>query len=406
MRILHITAQKPDSTGSGTYLAETVRAFDRMGFSQAVVCGVAEADQIDLPSGVLARAVRFDTPELPFHVVGMSDNMPYPATRYRDMTPAMVEAFKGAFDRAFDDVLAQFTPDLVICHHLYLVCAVMAHRAWSCPICGLSHSTDIRQMRKIPLERAYIREGVGRLDLIFALHQAQAEEIRQVYGVEPGRISVVGSGYNAGIFNMAARTDAWQDAGLDSARKPVELVYAGKIWGKKGVPNLISALDYLPCEPTSLALRLAGGYSSQDEYDRIVRQAQSCRYTVEFLGKLSQPQLARAYGRADVFVLPSFFEGLPLVVIEALACGCKAVVTDLPGIRPWINANLPDAPVFFVEPPRMRNTDEPEPADLPAFERRLADALAQAIKVPARTCDTTGLSWDALARRIVAASQR
>ena len=62
MRILHITAQKPDSTGSGVYLAETVRALDRAGHEQAVVCGIAPGDPVDLPQGVRVRPVVFDTP--------------------------------------------------------------------------------------------------------------------------------------------------------------------------------------------------------------------------------------------------------------------------------------------------------------------------------------------------------
>ena len=67
---------------------------------------------------------------------------------------------------------------------------------------------------------------------------------------------------------------------------------------------------------------------------------------------------------SDVFVLPSFYEGLPLVTIEALACGCKVVATDLPGVRPWMEAMLPGAPVTWVASPRMTDVDTPVAADL------------------------------------------
>ena len=63
--------------------------------------------------------------------------------------------------------------------------------------------------------------------------------------------------------------------------------------------------------------------------------------------------------QSDVFVLPSFYEGLPLVIIEALACGTYVICTDLPGIRNWIDQNLPDNGVVFVEPPKRVNEDEP-----------------------------------------------
>lgn len=100
MNILVITAQKPDSTGSGVYVAETVRAFSSAGHDVALVAGIDVADETTLPKGVAFHPVRFRTPKLPYPVCGMSDQMPYEATRYRDMTPEMCERFKHAFDQA------------------------------------------------------------------------------------------------------------------------------------------------------------------------------------------------------------------------------------------------------------------------------------------------------------------
>ncbi|MGI6535851.1 MAG: glycosyltransferase [Eggerthellaceae bacterium] len=424
-RILNITAQKPDNTGSGVFLAENVRAFHALGCEQAVIAGIGPNDEPRFPEGVLFRPVRFETPRLPFPVVGMSDEMPYKATRYRDLTPEMLERFCAAFDEALDDVLERFQPDLVLCHHLYLVCALTAHRDWDVPVVGISHSTDIRQMRQIPLERDYVREGVARLSGIFALHEAQKADIVETYGVSPRMVTVMGTGYNSGVFRRA-----------EGCRRPgsANVVYAGKIWEKKGVPSLLRAVDALtdaagailpapagdvacgadgPETPGAdvlsgrhLRLRLAGGYSNRDEYERIRAQASGCQADIAFLGRLPQADLARAYNEADVFVLPSFFEGLPLVTIEALACGCKVVVTDLPGIRPWLSANVPDAPVRYVAPPRMRNVDEPDADDLPRFEADLARAIRASLADPAPSCEVSHLSWEGLCGRMLEWARR
>ena len=134
-------------------------------------------------------------------------------------------------------------------------------------------------------------------------------------------------------------------------------------------------------------------------------------FPVTFEGKLPQPDLAHLYNASDVFVLPSFCEGLPLVVVEALACGCKVVVTDLPGLRPWVTSQMPGAPVVYVEPPAMVSCDEPEAAALPAFEERLAAALVKAAEMPrptaaqARAC-TGHLSWTSLAERMLTEALR
>ncbi len=59
------------------------------------------------------------------------------------------------------------------------------------------------------------------------------------------------------------------------------------------------------------------------------------------------------------FILPPFFEGLPLVVIEALACGCGVIVTELENIKEWFDDDfLKLNAVKFVPVPPLKNVDE------------------------------------------------
>lgn len=399
MRILTISAQKPDSTGSGVYLAQTVRAFRAAGHEVAVIAGVDADDDPALGEGVLFHPVRYRTPDLPFPVCGMSDQMPYASTRYRDMTPDMVARFEAAFSAAIADVARTFEPDLVICHHLYLVAAVTVEAGLPCPVTAVCHSTDLRQMRSHGLERERIVSAVRALDLVFSLHEAQKREIEDVYGVPAERIRVAGTGYDRTVFREGLNPRA-----VDRA----EVSYVGKISRKKGVESLLRCLDLLPLPKDRLAVLLVGGHSTEDDLARMRALAKEVRFPVEFAGKVDQDELVRTYQRAHVFVLPSFYEGLPLVVIEALACGCRVVVTDLPGIREWLDESVPGAPVTYVQPPRMVGVDEPAQEDLPAFEQRLARAIersAQEALQPARCedapVDMARLSWNALGARML-----
>lgn len=404
MKILHVSAQKPDSTGSGIYLAQTVAGFDRLGHEQAIIAGIGPEDAPVLPANAQFFPVRFETDRLPFPVVGMSNVMPYKATRYCDLTPEMAEQFKAAFSQKLEEVLAVFTPDLVVCHHLYLAAAVMVHELQRhalenpalapCKIVAICHSTDINQMRMHDLECSYIIEGMQMLDEALALHAPQALEISDMYGIGPDRIRVIGTGYD--------RSQFFPESGVrqEGARR---LVYVGKIWRRKGVESLIRAIGMLPEEDAPSETVLVGGYSDQAEYDHAFALAEACKYPISFAGVVSQQGLIDAYNRANVFVLPSFYEGLPLVILEAMGCGCNVVATDLPGIQEWICAHLPDAPIWFVEPPRMQTTDDPDPAALPAFEQHLAQVLAEALSAPTPQVDTTPLSWDAVCARILAA---
>ena len=107
--------------------------------------------------------------------------------------------------------------------------------------------------------------------------------------------------------------------------------------------------------------------------------------------------------QSDVFVLPSFFEGLPLVLLEAMACGMSAICTDLPGIRSWLNQTVPEHGVLFVRPPEMVNADEPIADSLPDFERRLAAAIDTVGFMPEPNLEQVKqVSWDGLCERMTA----
>ncbi len=404
MNILHISAQRPDSTGSGVYLNETVNALWRQGHHQAVVAGVTLTDRSPFDSEILFAPVHFGGDDLPFPVVGMSDVMPYPSTRYRDLTPKMVAQFKAAFTETFDNVFAQFSPDIVICHHLYLACSVLAqwfenHPAERarCSFRAVCHNTDLRQYESHGLEREAINRAVRSLDVAFALHEQQADEIVELHGVRREAIRVTGTGYNDRMFfpDLRKRTSATQ-----------QLVYVGKLWKQKGLMELFDALNLLPAEiADGLSLLLVGGYSNQAERDEIVARAQSCQVACTFAGQVSQAGLIEAYQQSSVFVLPSFSEGLPLVAIEALACGCKVVMTDLPGTRAWFNQSVPHAPIWYVEMPPLAFDDAWHIATGDArtrFSHQLAHAIEEALAADEQPCNMSELSWGSLAKRLIA----
>ncbi|WP_165043955.1 glycosyltransferase family 4 protein [Adlercreutzia sp. ZJ138] len=405
MRILSITAQKPSSTGSGVFLTEMVSSLARAGHEQAVVFGSMPDDPpaFDLATdgplhSVHAYPVRFKTQTLPFAVAGMSDDMPYEATRYRDFTPDMLQAFTQAFSHVIERALSEFKPDLIICHHLYIVTAVTTQLDPTCPVVGICHGTDIRQMGKHDLCNDFVCEGIRHLNRAFALTADQAELICECYGIAPERVTVLGTGYNSLDFRPL-ECNATERADKPTANS---VLFVGKVCGKKGVPSLIRAANLLAAEGVcDLHVRLIGGFSDAEEHARIEAQAHSSTVPIELAGKVPQDELINSYQRSHVFVLPSFFEGLPLVLIEAMACGCVAVATDLPGVRPWLASVAPDAPILFVQPPRMCNVDEPLEEDLPRFERDIADAIRTALTRDGAPDTVTHLSWDALVARLM-----
>lgn len=394
MKLLHIIAQKPDSTGSGVYLAALVDSLARKGCGQAVIAGIDCDESPVFPEDTLLYPVRFNTCEVPFPIVGMSDEMPYPSTRYCDLDSSMVNCFEQAFCGQLERALREFQPDAIICHHLYLLTAIVRERVNSIPVYAFCHSTDLRQLKKHGLERERIVAAVRQLDKVFALHDAQKQEIMDIFKLPYDHIEVVGIGYDATIFAPIA-ADGQKHNDVET------IVFVGKISEKKGVKSLIRSLDHLDFDPAKVRFRLIGGQGNQAEYQEICQLAAASRFDIELPGKMPHHELAREYCSANTFVLPSFHEGLPLVAIEALACGCKVVLTDLPGIRSWLETQAPAAPIRYVEPPALRNTDEPTPGSLPTFERALAAALGESVRAPHSPVEVQHLSWDGLVDRVL-----
>lgn len=392
MRILSVTAQKPDSTGSGVYLTELVRGFDKLGCTQAVVCGTVQGEEILFPQGVQVFPVHYSSRELPFPVCGMSDEMPYESTRYRDLTEKMTRQLMRAFRKKLTEAVEAFQPDVILCHHLYFLAALVRQMFPQIPVYGQCHGSDLRQLGTNAWQADWIKSEIRNLNGIFALHEAQKKQICSMFDLPENRVTVMGTGYNSDVFFIGEKT---------GEKQKIRFLFAGKISEKKGVYRLLRCLDQLQ-HPERVELNLAGGCGSPEELEKFRSLGAAAPCTVNFLGKLDQRTLAKRMNENDVFILPSFYEGLPLVLIEAMACGLKTICTDLPGIRPWLDKALPCNGTLFVEPPKMRNADEPVASELPGFELRLAKAMEAVTDMPLPDPKQVGrLSWTALCEQFL-----
>ena len=392
MKLLHIIAQKPNSTGSGVYMAELVNAFNHLGINQEVIAGISMDDTTCLFEPANFSPVVYNSEELPFSVLGMSDEMPYPSTCYNQLTPEMVDCFRQAFLARITPIIESFQPDYIFCHHLYLLTAIVREHYPQQKIYGFCHGTDLRQFKKNPLLRTYIKTQIQKLDLIFALHQPQKEDICDLFSLPNFQVNVIGSGYNQLIFHSSSM----------HTKPSNTIVYAGKISEKKGIKSLLRSLHYLPQVFPSFELALAGGNGVAHEMETIHHLAETAPIPVHFLGRLNHKELATVLQQASVFVLPSFFEGLPLVIMEALACGSKVICNDLPGIAQWVTQHIPNHGIQFIPLPPMINLDEPDPLFLDDYEKKLGEAIAFALASPKNTIpDMSKITWEGLATSLL-----
>lgn len=131
------------------------------------------------------------------------------------------------------------------------------------------------------------------------------------------------------------RQDLGDKLGADTAKHL--FCFIGRITAQKGLDILIEAIERLPKQ----ALEQFELYVFGDGEDRLPLETRSTvgGLPVRFLGEM--PNAGRFLPAFDAVLLPSRFEGLPLVMLEAMEVGTLAIVTTAPGLRDAIPANWP-----------------------------------------------------------------
>jgi glycosyltransferase involved in cell wall biosynthesis len=390
-------------TGSGITLDALVREAQRRGWDQHVLCGLPVKQPTPAVGGLPAErvlAVRFGPQgHLPFPVPGMSDVMPYPSTIWSKMTREQLDRYRAVWRLQVRRTIEAVQPDVVHVNHLWVLGALVKDACEDRPSVLHCHGTGLRQLELCPLLVKEVIAGNRRHDRVLALHDAQAATIREVLGVTSDRVHVVGAGFQEEIFHAAPAANDASRAG--------HALYAGKLADAKGLPWLLNAVGKATAARGPFTLHVAGDGQGPEAMSLRARMA-ALAHQVHFHGLLEQPALADLMRRCAVFVLPSLYEGLPLVLVEARACGCRLVATDLPGIRERLLPVLGDD-LTLVPPPRLVNADQPMREDLPAFTEHLAAALAAALdREPVEPGDDilTPFTWRAVFARVEAVWDR
>ncbi len=402
-RILHLLSQRPGRTGSGVTLAALVRHAAADGWDQRVVVGVPRDEQPRLPPlpPEHIAPLRFGTADLPFPVPGMSDVMPYQSTVFSRLTEAQLDRYRAAWRRHLAVVGRTWRPRLVHAHHLWLTTALARDVFPNAPLVAQCHATALRQRELCPRLADAARAGCRRADHFLVLHEEHARAVADWLDVPRARITVAGAGYREDLFRVT-------EPGRPRRRR---MLYAGKLAAAKGVPWLLEAAAPLLAADQELELHLAGG-GGGEEAAALAERLHALGPRVVWHGPVDQARLAALMNAAAVFVLPSLYEGLPLVLVEAAACGCRLVATALPGITTVLAPALGDR-LRLVSPPRVRHGQRPDPADLPAFTARLRAALGTALAAagdrppsPPPAAALEPFTWGAVYRRVRAVWER
>lgn len=194
------------------------------------------------------------------------------------------------------------------------------------PFLVTSHGADLYALRSGPLQALKC----------FVLRRAQAATVVSramrdavaALGADIAKVSVVPMG-----VDMAGRFVP--DGAVQRSRS--ELLFVGRLVEKKGLRHLLEALPAVLRERPDVTLTIAGFGPEEERLKAQVREL-GLQDAVRFLGAVAQKDLPGLYRRAALFVAPFVRaesgdqEGLGLVLVEALGCGCPVLAGDVPAV--------------------------------------------------------------------------
>jgi len=377
-----------------------VTAAGKRGYEQRVIVAAPHDDPspkvADLPDKSIHPLV-FPAIDMPFALPGMSDVMPYESSVFSQLRADQLKKYQHTWTQHVAAVIAEFQPELIHCHHVWLLSSLLKDVAATIPVVVHCHATGLRQMVLCPHLAEAVSRGCSRSEAFVVLHRGHAVELAEKLGVSMDRISIVGSGYDASVFYPADEV----------VRSSPLIAYAGKLSHAKGLPQLLDVMDRLQKTHPQVLLQIAGTGSGDEA--TAIRDRVGTMSNVEWLGQVDQPRLAQLFRQATVFVLASFYEGLPLVLVEAAACGCQLVASELPGIVEQLKPVLGDR-LNLVPLPEMESIDRPLASGLPDFVNRLETSIVAAMVHSGDDCDIAAglrdMSWAGVFQRIEAVWSR
>ncbi|WP_077368196.1 glycosyltransferase family 4 protein [Anaerosalibacter sp. Marseille-P3206] len=368
MRILHVLAQLPSKTGSGVYYSNLIEGFKKYNHEQKAIFGYQDEYKWDILNNKDQYPVAFKSEELPFPIVGMSNVMPYENTLYSSMTEEMVEMYREVFRKKLEQAKEDFVPDIIFAHHLWILTSLVREVFPDTKIIGICHNTDLRQAKMNPhLKDKYV-DRIHELDYVFSASEHQKDEIVNEYGIDRNKIIAVGGGFNQKIF-YPPKVKKYDDK--------VRLVFCAKIDPSKGIYELIEVYKSLGIENVTLDIIGIPNEDNKKKIEEYIVDDSSIRlYNVE-----NQVALGEELRNKDIYLMPSYYEGLGLMAIESLACGLYVVTTEIEALMTLLGEEIKDSGVIkYVPLPRIYDTDKPVKEDLPEFKENLKKAILTQIE--------------------------
>ena len=249
--------------------------------------------------------------------------------------PLVSRPFNGSMAaRALLPQIRAFAPDLIFSIFLYpdAYAALKIGRALSVPVVAMGIGSDIHSIGD-RFSAMHTRTLLREVDFLVAV----SDDLRKkavALGAPLEKTRAIVNGCDLSVFHVRDRLEARRNLSIDLDSEAV--VYIGRMDVKKGLRELVGAATALHPKHPNLHVHLVGEGPDRSLIESAIKANSASEY-IHLLPACSFDQVAVWMAAADLVTLPSYMEGCPNVVLEALACGRPVVATHVGGIPEIMN---------------------------------------------------------------------
>lgn len=202
----------------------------------------------------------------------------------------------------------------------------MAKKLFDIPYIVYCHGSDVyfpwrfkKMISKWVLENA---------DAIIVLTENMKKEINS-FGFNLKNIFIIPNGIEPNESKDLSRNDMRKDLKIDEVEKII--LFVGTLKNVKGIKYLIKAINIVKEKGLKTKLLLIGDGEQKKELEKLSDKL-NLKENVNFIGRVNNKEIYKYMVASDIFVLPSLSEGLPVVILEAMASGLPIIATKVGGV--------------------------------------------------------------------------
>jgi glycosyltransferase involved in cell wall biosynthesis len=209
---------------------------------------------------------------------------------------------------------------------VFIILAKLLSRKSVLHIHGGGFSQFLEYSNKSPLRKWFVAGVLEMPSKIICLSKANADSVE--YYITKEKIVIVPNPCPEAIYYNQNRR----------SRDVFTILYAGWIEAEKGVFDLINAFAKVQLNVTNCRLIIAG--KGKIDIGKDLASSLKLNDKVIFTGWLKKNEVYKALANADIFCLPSYCEGFPMSLLEAMAYGLPVITTPVGGIPDIINPGV------------------------------------------------------------------